>query len=123
MKKKIMCKPATELELEFSDGESLCMKFDVKALMHLSETMDVNDIKASENIPDICANIVYASSCEYDDNMTQEKAKFIVSNMDIATITAIIEEFSDSVGTISDELKKINSKNAMNQFQSKKMMK
>ncbi|SHN04172.1 hypothetical protein SAMN02746066_04563 [Anaerosporobacter mobilis DSM 15930] len=121
MKKKIMCKPATELELEFSGGDKLYMKFDVKALMHLSEVMNVNDIKTSENIPEICANIVYASSCEYADDMAQDRARFIVSNMDIGTITAIIQEFSESVGVIGDELKEINSKNVMNQFQSKKM--
>lgn len=121
MRKKIMCKPATELELEFGGGESLYMKFDVKALMHLSEAMDINDIKTGENIPEICANIVYASSCEYSEDMTQDKARFIVSNMDIDTVIAIIQEFSESVGVIGNELKEINSKNAMNQFQSMKM--
>lgn len=121
MKKKIMCKPASEIELDFGGGDTLYMKFDVKALMHLNELMDVKNINTESNIPEICSNIVYASSCEYDNEMTIEKAMFIVSNMNIDTITSIIQEFSESVGVIGDDLKEINSKNVMNQFQSKMM--
>lgn len=114
-----MCKPVSELELEFADGFTLYMRFDVKALMHLTEFVKIDEISNEDNFPEMCAYIVYSSSCEYAD-ITIDKAREIVSNMDIETITNIITEFSDSIGDISENLKEINQKNVTNRFQTMK---
>lgn len=121
MKKKIMCRPSTELDLEFGTGEILSMKFGIEALQHLSEVMDVNELKDNSNILESCACIVYSSTREYNSEMTLDKARYIVSEMSMETIIKIVTEFSDSIGDIGEELKKINSKNVMSQFQSMKM--
>lgn len=102
-KKTINVKPVSEIELQFEDGKSLTLRFDVKALVNF------NDLKGGltgfikeKSLPTMCAKIIYIGAKAIDDNFTYEEAIKITSELDPGTVLAIINDFSESMGTLNN---------------------
>lgn len=118
MKKKIACKEVEEIELEFANGEIIPLRFDASAAIAL------NDIEGGLNaivqkgvsITDMCARIIYAGSVSSNKEMSYEKARAIVSNLSLITITEIINVFNESMGITSSEEQLELQKKTMAQF-------
>ena len=99
-KKYYAVKPPVEIEIEFADGKKLELVFDVKSLFHLNDP-EIGGIEALlDNVsqPELCAKIIYAGAKEKSPDLTLEMARAIVTNLDIFTITGIINDFSESIG-------------------------
>jgi len=117
MKKIINVKPITELELQFEDGKSLTLRFDVEALMHFNE-MDggMSAFIGEKSMSEICAQIIFVGGASNNQDLDINEARKIVSNMDIGTITAIINEFTEGMGTAQSEVQKELQKKLMSQW-------
>lgn len=115
MAKKMICKPAPELEIEFDGGESVLLRFDVLSIGELQELGDFKDLLA-KGMPEIAAAIIYASGKNHNDNFDYDKARYIVSNMSIENINDIINEFTEGIGITATSEQKELSKNLMAQF-------
>jgi hypothetical protein len=121
MKKKIIAKPITEIDLEFED-RVIELVFNTESFMifceESEEINDIGDVMKLSNLPDTCACIIYSGAVIRDPNFTLEEARKIVSNISVETITEIINEFSASnnPGKLQGDLQK----NLMREFLSKK---
>lgn len=103
MRKVIECKPVSEVELRFNGGESILLRFDVEALITLQEIE--GDLKAAmkKSPAELCVSILYAGAVGHNEGMTKERARELVCQMGIETITAIIDEFTESLGAGGNE--------------------
>lgn len=116
-RKVISVKPVTELELQFEDGKSLCVVFDTEAFMNLSELDGgLTGFSSEKSLPEQCAKIIYAGAKSRNKNFTLEDSRALVSNMDIASITDVINEFSESVGMTKNGVQGELQKKLMEQF-------
>ncbi|WP_312372047.1 hypothetical protein [Lachnoclostridium sp.] len=121
MKKTYAVKPKTEIELQFEDGKSINVTFDAAAIQHLVADFDGGLSEALESeYTELCARIIYAGSMEHESDMSIEKAKQIVSNLDLETLTSIIEDFTDSLGKEKKAEIKEFQKKSMTEFMVKK---
>lgn len=121
MKKVYAVKPTTEIELQFEDGKALKIVFDARAVSHFMDFDGLTALDDTSRYTDICAMIVYAGAVENNEGITLDIAKNIVASLDIETITNIINDFTDSLGTAKKEAIKEYQKNQMSQFQNEKM--
>lgn len=118
MNKRINVKPVSTIELAFEDGTIIEMKFDAEAIMNISSMEGgISSIMKMKSITEACAKIIYAGTTSTNTNITLEEARKIVSNLDIGTITEIMEEFSDNAyaGKTNEEKKELQ-KNLMREF-------
>ena len=117
MKKTIQCKPVDEIDLVFESGEVITLRFDTESWMYLQEIqIDLSEVfEGKFSITEQCAMVIYAGS---HGSVELEKARQLVSNLNLATIQEIINEFGGSYGKeiSDDQIKKV-----MAQFLSKKM--
>jgi hypothetical protein len=116
LKKKINVKPVTELELCFEDGKTIELVFNTESLMYFTEIGEITDISklTKTSLPELCSKIVYAGAVVKDGSFTLEEARKIVSNLDIGTVTEIIQEFTGNMDT--GENKAELQKNLMREF-------
>ncbi len=113
MKKKICVAPVTEIDLEFTDGKSLTLRFDVEALYRFYDIGDgLKDLIKEKSIPKMCAKIIFSSVTSQTD-FTFEQSLALVSDMSPLTITEIMNEFNESM---------VNVKSGVQQELQKKMM-
>jgi hypothetical protein len=117
MKKIISVKPVTELELQFEDGKSLQLVFDMQALSNFYSLPEGLASFLNENsLVERCAMIIYIGGLEHDSRLTIEKARSIVSNMDPASITEVVSEFSLSMGAANNQMLQELQKKTMQEF-------
>lgn len=116
-RKVINVKPPTELELQFEDGRSLLVVFDTEAYMNLSELGGgLTGFASEKSLPEQCAKIIYSGATSRNRDFTIEESRVLVSNMDISSITDIINEFSESVGMTKNGVQSELQKKLMEQF-------
>ena len=115
-KKVIACRPAPEVELAFDGGDTVLLRFDVYAMMCLQEMAEdgLAKLLTESSTPELCALIIYAGGQR--SGLTLEKSRALVSDMDPATITEIINEFNSSVNRTSNEAQEELAKKMMAQF-------
>lgn len=117
MKKIINVKPVTELELQFESGETLSLRFDVKAISNFNEIEGgINDFLKEMSMPEMCAKVIYIAGVSNNSELTLERARVITSNLDPMTITEIMTEFNISMGSGKNEVQKEIQKKLMEQF-------
>lgn len=121
MKKIYVVKPKTEIELQFEDGKTIKIVFDARAVAHFTEFNGLETLTDSNNYEEICSLIVYAGAVENNENFTLDIAKALVSELDLDTLTGIISDFTDSLGSAKKAQLKEQQKNQMSQFQAKAM--
>ena len=117
-KKYYAVKPPVEIEIEFADGKKLELVFDVKSLFHFNDP-EIGGMEALlDNVsqPELCAKIIYAGAKEKSPDLTIEMARAIVTNLDIFTITGIINDFSESIGADKNMVLKDAQKKTMMEF-------
>lgn len=116
-KKKINVKPVSELELQFEDGNIVTLRFDVKALLNFNDFEDgLTGFIKDASLPTMCSKVIYIGAKSLDDNFTYEDALKITAELDPCTITEIINEFNESMGTSKNELQGEYQKKLMEQF-------
>lgn len=104
MGKKVMhCKPCPELEL-ISGEETISLRFNVNMWAVLQENENGLDALKDLSVPETCALIVYAAGRDNNENFTREKARALVSTLEMDIINAIINTFSESVGFDMEKL-------------------
>lgn len=111
MAKKIICKPAPEIELELGGGEKILLRFDLYSVMNLQEYKEggIGEV-LTQSVPEVAAAIVYAAGKNNNENFTLEKARLLVANMSVDSVTEIINEYSASIGSETNALDKEYSK-------------
>lgn len=116
MAKRIVCKPAPEIELETLDGgDIVLLRFDVYCLAKLQEMDGGLSGMFKLSTPELCAAIIYSAAKE-PENFMLEDARKLVACLDMESINTIITEFSEAMGTAQTEAQKELSKNLMAQF-------
>ena len=99
MRKTMQCKAAPELEI-ISGDESILLRFNISMWANLQDTDEGLEASVSET----CALIVWAAGKDNNDDFTLEKARALVSGMEVSNVSEIINIFSDSVGMNIDKL-------------------
>ncbi|WP_312373014.1 hypothetical protein [Lachnoclostridium sp.] len=123
MKKTYAVKPKTEIQLQFEDGKNLNITFDAAAVYHLiNDFEDGLNESLNTNYTELCARIIYAGSVEHEQEMSIEKARMIVSNLDIETLTDLINDFTDSLGKEKKAEIVEYQKKSMTEFVNKKLL-
>ncbi len=103
MAKKIMtCKSAPEIELQFSGGEAILLRFDINCLASIQELEGGLKGFLEKSVSEMAAEVVYAAGKEHNDGFNMLKAKEIIANMAPDNVMEIINTFSESVGTNAD---------------------
>ena len=98
MRKKYQVRPATEIELEFPD-RTLLLRLDAAALFHAQDLEGgLSGLLGTKSPAELCAAIIYMGACEQEAGFSQEDARTIVSMLDLATVTGIIDDFTESMG-------------------------
>lgn len=121
-KKIINVKPVSEIELQFEDGKSLTLRFDVKALLNFNDLDDgLNGFIKDNSLPIMCSKIIYIGAKSVDNDFTYDEAYKITSQLDPSTITTIINEFNESMGTVKSEVQDEAQKKFMTEFLNKIM--
>lgn len=118
MRKKIACQEIEEIDLEFKNGEIITLRFDADAAIALSNLDGglTSLFKEGISIPDICAKIIYAGAVSNNNDMTYEKAREVVSNLSMNTITEIISAFNEEMGIANNEINQEYQKKTMAQL-------
>ena len=118
MARTISIRPIQETILEFLDGTKLKMKFDVQAMMHFEdeEIGGIDALAKIKNQPEVCAIILYVGTVSNAQDMTLKKARELVSQMDIATISEIIKIFMEDTGSTNNEVMEKLQKKTMMEF-------
>lgn len=111
MAKKIMaCKEAPEIELQFEGGEAILLRFDIRCLTNLQELDGGLQDFIKKNVAEMAAVLIYAAGKDINENFDELKAREIISNMAINSITEIVETFQESIGLedkTEEEVKKL----------------
>ena len=102
MAKKMICKPAPEIEICIDGGDSKLLRFDVQCLAELQETKGGITKLFKMPLPEQAALIVYAAGKNHNDNFTLDDARKMIACMDIESIKEILTTFGESAGTTSD---------------------
>lgn len=120
MSKKIVCKPAPEIELQYTDGageeKTLLLRFDVLAIEELQEEEGGITEVLKKKFSEMCATLIYVAAKNNNDNFEREDARRLVACMSLPDLQDIVESFTESFGTEAIELNKEYSKNLMAQF-------
>ena len=116
MKKTYNVKPITEIELVFEDGYKIDLSFDARATYHLTTDFNINELADNLSIPEFCAMIMYSSSVENNKDMTIDKARELVCQMDMETINNIILDYQEASGVSKNEQMKELQKKTMENF-------
>ena len=111
MSKKIMqCKPAPEIELVTEEGETITLRFNINMWVNLQEGENGLEALKSLSVPETAALIVYAAGKDINEDFTLEKARMIISCMDMQSVSEILNTFNESTGfnieNLSDDQKK-----------------
>lgn len=114
--KRIVCKPAPELEIELSGGEVVLLRFDLNSLAELQEFEGGLNGVFKKSIVDIAALIVYASAKNNNENIDLNKARTIVSCMSVDDITELTNSYSEAMGIEKNEAQGEYAKKIMAQF-------
>lgn len=114
--KKIICKPAPEVEIECG-GELILLRFDLYSAINLQEYSEggLNEV-LTRSLPELAVAIVYAAGVNNNENFTRDKAREMVSFMSVKDITEIIEMYSESMGVEKNAATEEYAKNLMAQF-------
>lgn len=124
MKKTYNVKPDTELDIVFRDGKKLNVVFNAKAMYHFNDFENgIKSLAEDVSQPEVCAKLLYIGSVENNKDMTIEKARELVCQLDIGTISNIIVDFQESMGTIQNEAFKELQKKTMMEFVTNLMQK
>lgn len=105
MKKTICAEEATELELQFNNGKSLNLHFNIKALSFINDK-GIGGLKGlleRMNVPEYCAKIIYMTAKAAGEEMTLQKARKLTCTLSPKTITTIVQEFQSLYGSDADE--------------------
>jgi hypothetical protein len=117
MKKQISVMDPTELEIKFEDGKVINLIFDVKSLTGFNNVEGgFSALLNEKSIPELCARIIYATGTEHNEGLDLQKAREMVSRMDILTLGEIMNEFNESIGTSKNEVQKELQKKLMAQY-------
>lgn len=103
MKKTMQCKAAPELEI-ISGEESILLRFNIVMWANLQDTDKGLEALKEASVSETCALIVWAAGKDNNDDFTLEKARTLVSGMEVSNVSEIINIFSDSVGMDLDKL-------------------
>ena len=111
MSKKVMqCKPAPEIELVTNKGETILLRFNINMWVNLQEGENGLEALKSLSVPETAALIVYAAGKDLNEDFTLEKARMIISCMDMQSVSEILNTFNESTGfdieKLSDDQKK-----------------
>lgn len=120
--KKFKVRPCEAFELEFSDGTTIPMCFNMKALSHLGEL--INNNKITTEAPSFYSAIIYAGCKAMNDDFTEEEANALyvtLSESHPDAMTGIFEEYCDAAGLDQESLKKNAMMMLMSQKKSKKV--
>lgn len=105
----MQCKPAPEIEL-VTEEETITLRFNVNMWANMQEIEGGLEALKSLSMPEICAVIVLAAGKDNNPDFDLEKARKLVSFLDMENINGIIDAFSDCVGAklenLTDEQKK-----------------
>lgn len=115
-RKVIACKPTPEIELEFEGGESILLRFDIRALMVIQEMEGGLNNLMNKSVSEICAVIMYGAGKEHNENFTLEKAREIISNLSVSVMTEIYDEFTSAMVANSKQEKEELAKKLMAQY-------
>lgn len=116
MKKTYNVRPITEIELVFQDGYKINLSFDARATYHLTTDFSLEDMAKNPSTPEFCAMIIYSSSVEDFKDMTIDKARELVCQMDMETIINIVLDFQEASGVSKNEQMKELQKKTMENF-------
>ena len=103
MRKTMQCKAAPELELK-SGKETILLRFNISMWANLQDTDKGLEALKEASVSETCALIVWAAGKDNNDDFTLEKARTLVSGMEVSNVSEIINIFSDSVGMDLDKL-------------------
>ena len=107
MNKIYTVKPIDTITLNFEDGASIVLRFDTKAIYHLTKDYDLKKLFKSGNPEEICGAIIYSASVEQSDDMTKERALWIENNIHPTMLQNITNDCLESLGTdMKEEQKK-----------------
>lgn len=119
MAKKIVCKPAPEIELCYQDGEeekTLLLRFDVLAAQTLQETEEGISNLFKLPYSEMCAALVYAAGAGNNKNFTKEDARKLVAFMHMDDLTEIVQAFTEGFGIETKAANNEYAKKLMAQF-------
>lgn len=110
MKKSIKSKKPTEIELEFEDGNSLSLIFNAEAISNFNELENgLKSFITEDSFSERCAKIIYIGALDRHPDLTIEKARILVSQMDFNSLMEITNEFTGSIGS-NGEISKMQKK-------------
>ena len=99
MSKKVMqCKPAPEIELVTEEGETILLRFNINMWVNLQEGENGLEALKALSVPETAALIVYAAGKDLNEDFTLEKARTIISCMDMQSVSEILNTFNESTG-------------------------
>ncbi len=120
MKKSISVKKPTEIELEFEDGNTLNIIFNAEAISNFNKLEDgLKSFITEDSFSERCAKIIYIGALDRHPDLTIEKARILVSQMDFNSLIEISNDFTESMGS-KGELSEMQKK-LMQQFLNKIM--
>lgn len=116
MKKTYNVKPIDEITLAFQDGFKLILRFNALATYRLTTEFSLEDMIAKPSMAEMCAMIIYSASVDDNKDMSIDKARELVCQMDTETITNIVMDFEESTGVQKNENFKELQKKTMENF-------
>jgi len=123
MRKDINVKPVTELVLNFEDGKSITLIFDMRSLLNINDLeggiaalFKDSSLTGLCALPELCAKVIYIGAKEEQKDFTLEEARILVSNMDLMSINEVMSEFNMSMGVVNNEVQGETQKKLMMQF-------
>lgn len=112
MKKKISILPASELDLEFTDGTVLKASFNMAAVAYMQEALFEYTEKI--DMTEFGAIVLYGAIKVNHDEYTIEDAKVLAKGMAPVSLNEIISEYTNSLGSIElGELGEVQKKTMM----------
>jgi hypothetical protein len=105
MKKTLNVEEATEMDLQFNDGTTLALAFNVRALSFINDKSigGATGFFKCKSVPEYCAKIVYLTAKAAGNEITIEKARELTCNMKPVSINEIVKEFQESNGVDTSE--------------------
>lgn len=115
-RKVINCTPVSEIEIVTAEGESTILRFDILMFQELQAEAG-SIVEATQfGVGELAALVVYAGAKHQDTTMTLEKARTMVVHMSAQNVLDIINEFSESMGVMSEGEMADIAKKALAQF-------
>ena len=98
MRKTMECRPAPELEIKCGKKTPILLRFNINMWANLQDTDKGLEALKDVSVVETCALIVWAAGKDNNDDFTLEKARKVVSFMEVKGVSEIIDTFSESVG-------------------------